>query len=377
MPSSPHYVPFVDLHALHRGLSTELDHAWRSVLLGSTFIGGAHLERFEEDWATYCGTRHAVGVSSGTDALRLALHALGIGNGDEVIVPANTFVGTAEAVVAVGAEPRFVDVDAETLLVTAEGVESALTPRTAAVIVVHLYGQMPDMEALAAVAERAGVALLEDAAQAHGARWNGRRAGSWGRAGCFSFYPAKNLGALGDAGAVVTDDPSLAATVRSLADHGRPAGNHDRHELVGGTNRLDALQAAVLCAKLPHLGLWNDARRRAAAHYAALMAHSPARLVATHPRAESAYHLQVVRIEDRDETRRALRKLGIQTAVHYPLPLHRLPPYSRYHDRPLPMVEEAARTVVSLPLFPQISEAQIGRVVDALLRAMQHGASYV
>ena len=219
-------VPFTDLAAMTREVRAAVDQGWERLLTSSRFIGGQAVEEFEQAWATYCGTGHAVGVANGTDALQLTLVALGIGPGDEVIVPANTFVASAEAVILAGATPRFADVSRRTLLLTPEDLEAAITPRTRAVFVVHLYGQMPDMDALRRTADRAGVLLIEDAAQAQGASWRGRRAGSIGQAGCFSFYPGKNLGAFGDAGAVVTADADLARRIRSLRDHGRVIGSH-------------------------------------------------------------------------------------------------------------------------------------------------------
>ena len=239
-------VPFTDLGAMTREVRSAVGDAWRQLLDSSGFIGGDAVRGFEEEWSAYCGASHAVGVGSGTDAIRLTLTALGIGAGDEVIVPANTFVASAEAVVLAGARPRFADVDPGTLLLNEKTLEAAITSRTCAVLAVHLYGQMPDMDALGRVAAKAGLLVIEDAAQAHGASWRNRRAGALGRAGCFSFYPGKNLGAFGDAGAVVTSDPDLAARIRCLRDHGRSPESHYRHEVVGMNSRLDALLAAVL-----------------------------------------------------------------------------------------------------------------------------------
>ena len=236
-------VPFTSVTATTREIRTAVDRAWADLLNSSRFVGGDAVEEFERAWASYCGVPEAVGVGNGTDALFLTLMALGIGAGDEVIVPANTFIASAEAVVLAGAAPRFADVSPDTLLLTPEQLQAAVTPRTAAVIVVHLYGQMAAMDALQRAADQAGIVLIEDAAQAHGASWRGRRAGSIGRAGCFSFYPAKNLGAFGDAGAVVTADTALADRIRSLRDHGRTRFSRYQHEFVGTNSRLDALQA--------------------------------------------------------------------------------------------------------------------------------------
>ena len=263
---------------------------------GSAFIGGEAVDRFEAEWAAYCGTRHCVGLSDGTAALELALAALGIGPGDEVIVPANTFIATVEAVAAVGAVPVMIDVDPATLLMTGEAVRAACTPRTAAVIAVHLYGQPVDMDAIRAVAGPAGIAVIEDAAQAHGATWRGARAGSLGHVGCFSFYPGKNLGAFGDAGGVVTDDAELAQRIRCLANHGRPRGAAEQHVLMGQNHRLDGLQAAILSVKLRRLDAWNAARRRLARLYGEALQGLPVEPVSIRPEAVSSHHLAVVQV---------------------------------------------------------------------------------
>ena len=362
-------VPFLDLGGLHEDLRTDLDLLWVDVLSGSSFIGGALVERFEQQWATYCGVPYAVGVANGTDALVLALRALGVGAGDEVVLPANTFVATAEAVVLVGAVPRFVDVDPGTLLMTAAHLHAALTPRTAAVIVVHLYGQPPDMDALLEVARRAGLAVVEDAAQANGATWRGRRVGSFGDAACFSFYPGKNLGALGDGGAVVTSDPHLAALMRSMADHGRRAGTKYVHDVVGTNSRLDALQAGVLSVKMVHLDAWNDARRAAVQRYAGRLAGSDVQLLRTAAGARSVHHLAVVQVPRRDEVLADLAALGVSAGIHYPVPCHLQIPYAPFHTESLPVCEAVADRLLSLPLFPTMSDAQIDQVCTALATA--------
>jgi len=362
-------VPFSDLAAMTREIREAVDEGWDRLLQGSRFIGGEAVEEFEQAWAEYCGTRHAIGVANGTDALQLTLMALGIGPGDEVVVPSNTFVASAEAVVLAGATPRFADVSPRTMLLTPHDLLAAITPRTRAVIVVHLYGQMPDMDALSRTADRAGIWLLEDAAQAHGASWRGRPAGSIGQAGCFSFYPGKNLGAFGDAGAVVTADPDLANRLRSLRDHGRVAGSHYRHERVGMNSRLDALQAVVLMAKLARLDAWNEARRSIAARYQAAFASGPIRLVEDEAGARGVYHLAVARIPDRERVRQQLTAMGIETGIHYPIPCHRQAPYVRFATGPLPVSEAAAQEILSLPMFPHLSDHQVARVCEALQEA--------
>ena len=359
-------VPFTDLAAMTKEVRAAIDVGWARLLEESQFIGGEAVEQFEQAWATYCGVPHAVGVANGTDALQLTLTALDIGPGDEVIVPANTFVASAEAVVLAGATPRFADVSPRTLLPSADEVEAALTSRTRALIVVHLYGQMPDMDELCRTADRAGILLIEDAAQAHGASWRGRRAGSIGHAGCFSFYPGKNLGAFGDAGAVVTADAELARRIRSLRDHGRVPGSHYRHDLVGTNSRLDALQAVVLTAKLAWLDAWNEARRSIAAQYRSKLSCAPIRLVEEEQGSRGVYHLAVARIPDRERIQRELRAMGIQTAIHYPIPCHQQAPYMRFADRPLPVSEAAAGEVLSLPMFPHLGEDQVTSVCDAV-----------
>lgn len=363
-------IPFLDVAAMTREVRGTVEQAWEQVLGSSRFIGGEAVEEFEQAWASYCGVAHAVGMGNGTDALQLTLTALGIGPGDEVIVPANTFVATAEAVVQAGATPRFADVSPHTLLLTPGLCEAAITARTRAVIVVHLYGQMPDMDALCQFADKAGIAVIEDAAQAHGATWRGRPAGSIGLAGCFSFYPGKNLGAFGDAGAVVTADASLAKRLRVLRDHGRTLGSHYRHELVGTNSRLDALQAVVLRAKLPRLDAWNAARQSIATRYAAAFQAGPAITVAEVPGARGVYHLAVARVPQRAELQRRLADMGVHTQIHYPVPCHEHAPYRRYADRPLPVAERAAGEVLSLPMFPHMTDAQVNRVCDAVHRAL-------
>jgi dTDP-4-amino-4,6-dideoxygalactose transaminase len=360
-------VPFTDLCAMTREVRPSVSDAWADVLDNGRFIGGEACERFEALWAAYCGTTHAVGVANGTDALQLTLSALGIGAGDEVIVPTNTFIASAEAVVLAGATPRFADVSPQTLLITGETLQAAITHRTRAVIVVHLYGQMPNMDELCRVTERAGLTLIEDAAQAHGATWRGRRAGSFGHAGCFSFYPGKNLGAYGDAGAVVTDDEALAERIRVLRDLGQR--RKYEHVALGGNERLDSVQAAVLRVKLRHLEQWNAARRRHADAYTRRLAGAVVTPEVA-PWADPVWHLYVVRADNRDELRAALDEAGIASAMHYPLPLHLQPALAHlgYRAGDFPVTEEWARTLLSLPMFPELEEDEIARVCDVVER---------
>ena len=370
-------VPFTDLYAMTQEIRPDVVEGWDRLVEGSRFIGGDAVEAFERAWAAYCGVGHAVGVANGTDALQLTLMALGLGPDDEVIVPANTFVASAEAVVLAGARPRFADVSPRTLLLTPEDLEAAITPRTRAVIVVHLYGQMPDMDALCRTARRAGILVIEDAAQAHGATWRGRRAGSIGQAGCFSFYPGKNLGAFGDAGAVVTADAELAKRIRVLRDHGRTIGSHYVHEVVGMNSRLDALQAVVLTAKLRRLDAWTAARRSIAARYRAAFQFGPIRLVEEAPEGQGVYHLAVARVPDRARVQRQLTAMGIQTGIHYPVPCHRQPAYLRFAAGPLPVSETACAEVLSLPMFPHLRDDQVTRVCEAAVEAVAADAVHI
>jgi dTDP-4-amino-4,6-dideoxygalactose transaminase len=355
-------VPFLDLAAMTGDVRAAVSDAWLGLLDSNRFIGGDAVDAFESQWAAYCGTTQAVGMANGTDAIQLTLRAMGIAEGDEVILPTNSFVATAEAVLLAGAIPHFADVDPATLLLTADTLTAELTSRTRAVIVVHLYGQMVDMDAIGRVAERAGIAVIEDAAQAHGATWCGRSAGSVGHAGCFSFYPGKNLGAFGDAGAVVTSDAALAARLRSLRDHGRAGGSHYDHAYIGTNSRLDAVQAVVLSAKLAHLDAWNNARRAIARQYREALAATTIDLVAEAPGARGVYHLAVVRVPQRERVRQWLDERGIATGIHYPTPIHRLTPYQHLAREPLPVAEQAASEVLSLPMFPHMSQEQIGYV---------------
>jgi len=354
-------VPFLDLGAMHAELSDQLDACWRDLTTSGQFIGGPAVEAFEAAWASYCGTEFAVGTANGTDAIELALLALGIGSGDEVVVPANTFIATCEAVTAVGATPVFADVDPETLLLSAATLEAVLTPATRAVIPVHLYGYCVDMPAVMAVAKANDLIVVEDAAQAHGATWDGRKAGSFGHAAAFSFYPGKNLGAFGDGGAVVTNDAMVAETIRSLGNHGRSATSHTEHVADGCNSRLDSIQASVLSVKLGALDDWNRRRRQVAAWYAQ---HLPAgfSMLPSSDRCEPVHHLAIVRVADRDEVRSELAEVGIATGVHYPVACHLQPAFAPYRRVDLPVAEQAAAEVLSLPMFPHMSEEQVKAV---------------
>jgi dTDP-4-amino-4,6-dideoxygalactose transaminase len=363
--SGPVAVPFLDLAAVHLDLRDDLDVAWKEVLAHGRFIGGPEVAAFEAEFAAHCEVRHGVGVGNGTDALELILAGLGIGPGDEVIVPGNTFVATVEAVRAAGARPRFVDVRPDTLLADPAAVAAAITPRTAAIVAVHLFGQMADVDALGRLASRHGVALVEDAAQAHGARYLGRRPGGWGAAAAFSFYPGKNLGALGDGGAVVSDDAQLIEKIRLLADHGRSPSDRFVHEVSGRNSRLDTLQAAALRVKLARLDRMNAARVALVEQYRRGLP-SWCVPVAEDPAAEAVYHLAVVQVPDRPTVTAALDAAGIGWGLHYPVPCHRQPAFAEYADGPLPVVEAAAGRILSLPLSPGMASEQVDLVCEVL-----------
>ncbi len=358
-------IRFLDLDAVNDVHGAGLDAAWQRVRRDGRYVGGHEVDRFEAAFAEYCGVRHAVGVANGTDALELVLAASGIGPGDEVIVPANTFVATVEAVCAVGARPVFVDVLADTLLIDPDAVDAAVSARTAAVVAVHLFGQVADVDRLSRVAARHGVALLEDAAQAHGATFRGRRAGGFGTAATFSFYPGKNLGALGDGGAVVSDDAALLGRIRVLADHGRSPVDRHLHPERGRNSRLDALQAAVLGVKLPSLDAANARRRAVMARYRAGLPRDVVP-VGEHPSSEAVHHLAVVRVPDRAAVTALLDAAAIGWGVHYPVPCHRQPAFAEYANGRLPVCEDAAASILSLPMSPALLDAQVDRVCAVL-----------
>jgi dTDP-4-amino-4,6-dideoxygalactose transaminase len=365
----PVWVPLVDVRRHNAPLHQALEEAFRRVLERGQFVLGEETEAFEADWAAWCGTRYSIACSNGTAALYIALKALGIGPGDEVITTAFTFVATVEAIVLTGARPVFVDVDEATALLDFEQVEAAITPRTAAVLPVHLYGQVGDMSALRHLCDRYGLALIEDAAQAHGARFRGRKAGTFGDIACFSFYPTKNLSALGDAGAIVTDDPQWAERCRLLRNHGRA--QHHWHVQAGFNFRLGELQAAFLRVKLRYLDTWITRRNAIVATY-----HTQAptgrywRWVQTLPDAEPAWHLAVLRTPYREALRSWLHAHRIQTAIYYDTPTPLQPAFAFLEVPPdrFPRASAWAQEVLSVPLFPEMTDAEVYRVVEALRR---------
>jgi dTDP-4-amino-4,6-dideoxygalactose transaminase len=359
-------LPLVDLKAQHRSIRAELDRAIARVLDETSFILGGEVAEFERAFARYVGSEGAVGVASGTAALRLALAACGVGPGDEVITTAHTFMATAEAISLSGAKPVFVDIDPVSYALDPAAVAAAITVRTRAIVPVHLYGQPADLGALAQLARRHKLWLIEDAAQAHGAELLGKRCGAIGDLGCFSFYPGKNLGACGDAGAVTGNDLELLERVRRLRDHGRKS--KYLHEEVGFAERMDALQAAILSVKLSHLEDWTEKRRHAARRYDALLAGTGLELPKETPGSRHVFHLYVVRARRRDALLEHLQARGIGAGIHYPVPLHRQPAYlaQGYGALSLPHTEQAAREVLSLPLFPELTDEQARSVASAV-----------
>ena len=366
-------VPLVNLPGQHAPLHDEILAAWSRLLRAGAFISANEVSAFEREFAAACEVAHCVAVSTGTDALVLSLRALGVGPGDRVIVPANTFFATAEAVSLTGAEPALVDCDPLTRTISVQAVEDELRARGAAgVIAVHLYGHPADVDALAAVAEAHGAWVMEDAAQAHLARYRGVRAGALGQIASFSFYPSKNLGATGEGGAITTNDTALVDAVRALRHHGQQSPN--QHELIGCNARLGELTAAALRVKLRHLEDWTRERRRVARRYGAGLADVQAiRLPYTAPWAEPVWHLYAVEVDDRDAVRARLQEMGIATGVHYPTPVHLQPAYAhlRHGRASFPHAESSAARTLSLPMFPELDDAQVDRTVAALRAAVE------
>jgi dTDP-4-amino-4,6-dideoxygalactose transaminase len=361
-------IPLVNLGRLNEAYLDELNEAMLEVVRKASFINGPFVERFEEAFATFVGATYAIGVASGTDAVHLALRGSGIGPGDEVITVANTFAATVEAIAHAGATPVLVDVDDRTLLMDPEATEAAITPRTRALLPVHLSGRPVDLGALGTIADRHGIDLIQDSAQAHGSTYQGRPLGVIGKAGAYSFFPAKNLGAFGDAGGIVTNDPDVAARVRSLRDHGR-TGKYDHGE-IGYGSRLDALQASVLSAKLAHLPEWNHRRTEVAERYVKHLA-DRVRIVEESPHGTGVFHHFVIRVPDRDRVREALAAEGVQTGVHYPKPIHLMEAFRflGLREGSMPVSESAASDMISLPIDPMITDDEVDIVAAAVLRA--------
>ncbi len=359
-------IPFVDLQAQYRSIKDEADAAVLAVMARGDFVLGGAVTEFEKAFADYCEADYAVGVDSGYSALELALLAYDIGPGDEVITAANTFIATTLAISNCGATPVLVDIDPDTYNIDPQKIEAAITPATRAIMPVHLYGQPADMDPILEIAQRHNLIVIEDAAQAAGARYKGRKIGGIGHAAGFSFYPGKNLGAYGDAGAVVTNDPAVADKVRLLRNIGQRVKYH--HDVKGFNHRLDTMQAAVLQVKLPYLDGWNEQRRRAAATYERLLAGLPIVTPSVLDDVEHIYHLYVVRLENREQLQEALQDAGVATGLHYPVPIHLQPAYQElgYKRGDFPITEAYAETILSLPIFPELDDQKVAYVVDLI-----------
>ena len=363
-------VPFLDVGATYTELRGEIDAAVGDVLASGWYIGGPAVETFESEWADYCGARHAVGVGNGLDALTLALTALGVGAGDEVIVPAHTFIATWLAVSHVGARPVPVEPLEGGFNIDPARIEEAITPRTRAIVAVHLYGQPADLDPILDIARRHGLHVVEDAAQAHGASYKGRRIGAHADAVTWSFYPGKNLGAFGDAGAVTTNAPALAQRIALLRNYG--SARKYSHEIIGYNSRMDPIQAAVLSVKLQRLDAWNARRRVLARRYIDALLETGLTLPAVPPWADPVWHLFVVRHPRRDQLLARLDAAGVQAQVHYPTPPHRQRAYAAQSFDPLPSAESVSADVLSLPIGPHLDDMQHDRVIDAVIDALRH-----
>jgi dTDP-4-amino-4,6-dideoxygalactose transaminase len=365
-------IPLVDLKAQYQSIKAEIDAAIERVIRDTSFIMGPDVSAFEGDFAHYCGAKYCVAVASGTSALQLALLACDVGPGDEVITVAHTFTATAESIVQCQATPVFIDIDPSTYLMDPMKIEAAITPKTKAIVPVHLYGRPARMDLINAVARKHGLMVVEDAAQAHGAQFKGQAVGVLGDAASFSFYPGKNLGAYGDAGAVTTDNEKIAQKIRMLRDHGRFQSKYE-HQIVGFGERMDTLQAAILRAKLPHLSDWTKSRRKSAAIYSNLLKGAGIQLTEDDQDSYSVYHLYVIRLgEQRDKVLGFMQSQGVGAGIHYPIPLHLQPAYKMlgYKKGDLPNTERAAEQVLSLPIYPELTETDQQLVIQALLTAL-------
>ena len=359
-------IPLVDLKAQYAAIKPEIDDAIARVIAKTQFIQGEEVRAFEREFAAFCKAKHCIGMASGTAAIHLALALAGVEPGDEVITTTMTFTASAEPIEYVGAKPVLLDIDPQTYNLDPRQLERAITPRTKAIMPVHLYGQPAAMDEILAIAKQHGLFVLEDAAQAHGAEYRGTRIGNLGHAAIFSFYPGKNLGAYGDAGAIVTNDDDFAARARMLADHGRT--EKYTHTKIGFGYRLDSLQAAILRAKLPHLEAWNDARRAHVRRYNELLGGLDLVLPYEPDYVRAVYHIYAVRVARRDEVAKQLKAKGVETGIHYPIPLHMQPAYAHlgHKEGDFPVAEELARTELSLPMYSELTDAQMQTVADAL-----------
>jgi dTDP-4-amino-4,6-dideoxygalactose transaminase len=364
-------IPFVDLHVQYLRIKADIDKAIAQTILNSSYIGGAAVKQFEEEFAAWLGLKHVVSCANGTDSLEIILKAWGIGKGDEVIVPAHSWISTSEAVGNVGATPVFVDVEADYFTIDVSLVEKAVTPNTKAIIPVHLYGHPADMPAIMEIAERNKLKVLEDCAQSHGATIGGKKTGTFGHAASFSFYPGKNLGAYGDAGCMATNDEALAETIRMIANHGQK-GKHN-HLLEGRNSRLDGLQAAILAAKLRHLDKWTEERIGHAAQYTTLLRNKQVKTSVVKEGYRHVYHLYVIKTKHRERLTLLLKDKGVETAIHYPTALPLLPCYANRGYRPadFPAAFANQSQILSLPMFAELTPAQIEKVVS-LIKSFEH-----
>jgi dTDP-4-amino-4,6-dideoxygalactose transaminase len=363
-------IPFVDLKAQYEPLKGEIQAAWEDALTSMRLFLGPNVQAFEKDFAAFCGVTEAIGVGDGTTALHLALRACGIGQGDEVITVSHTFIATAEAILLAGARPVFIDINPATFTMDVTQIETAITPRTRAILPVHLYGQCADMDPILEIASRHGLVVIEDACQAHGASYKGRMAGSMGTLAAFSFYFSKNLGAYGEGGMVTTNDPALAHRVRMMRDHGSEKRYY--HEILGINGRLDELQAAVLRIKLPHLSAWNEKRRQVASFYNQALSREGLIAPQEAPGNCHVYHLYVVRTDNREGLRARLAEQNIGTGIHYPVPIHLQKVFANteFAHGSLPITEQVTDQILSLPIYPELSRTQAERVVAEVLRAL-------
>ena len=360
-------VPFLDLKTQYKSIKDEIHTAINEVMENTAFAGGPFVAKFEQEFAKFCNCKHAVGVGNGTDALWLSLNALGVGRGAEVITVPNTFIATTEAISLAGATPVFVDIDEKTNNINPALFEAAITKKTKAIIPVHLFGQSADMDPIMAIAKKHGLYVIEDACQAHGAEYKGKKAGSMGHTGCFSFYPGKNLGAYGEGGAVMTNDDALAANMRMFRDHGQSKKYY--HGIIGWNARLDGIQGAVLNVKLKYLPAWNDARRKHAKDYTTGL--SPVKDVIVPQEADYArhiYHIYAIRVKDRDKLMAYLAEKGISCGIHYPVPIHLQDAYSflKKGKGSFPVAEKCSEQYLSLPMFAELSDEQAVYVVEQI-----------
>lgn len=359
-------IKFLDLNAQYYQIKDEIDRAIAEVIESSSFILGPAVARFEENFAGFCGCKFTVAVNSGTTALSLTMKALGIGPGDEVITAANTFIATVAAIIETGATPVLIDIDPITRNINPDLVETVISQKTKAIIPVHLYGSMADMARIMPIADKRNLIIIEDAAQAHGATFNGKPAGSFGRAGCFSFYPGKNLGAYGEGGAIVTSDQPLTEKLRMLRDHGSKRKYY--HDIIGCNARMDGIQGAVLDVKLNHLTQWNKARNDVAAQYRRLLSDMPITLPADYKNSYQVYHQFVIETDRRDDLQSYLKDNGIPTLIHYPVPVHKQKGYieAGFRGGPFPVTERLADRIISLPIYPELRAEEIKYIADKI-----------